>query len=130
MASITSQPNGRRLIQFVARDGGRPTLRLGKMPLRQAEAIKLRVEELLNADVTGTPPSRETAQWLATVNGSLRDKLAAVGLAEPISRTTLGAFIDDYAVTRKDVKGSTQLVYQRVRKHLVDFFGEDKPLHK
>ena len=47
MASIARDKNGRRRILFVAPDGKRPTIRLGKVSQRTAEAIKYRVEQLL-----------------------------------------------------------------------------------
>ncbi len=44
MASIAREKNGNRRILFVAPDGKRPTIRLGKVSLRAAEAVKFRVE--------------------------------------------------------------------------------------
>ncbi len=46
MASITNDANGRRRIQFVAGDGARKAIRLGKVSQRQAEAFKVRLEAL------------------------------------------------------------------------------------
>ncbi|MHC4563837.1 MAG: hypothetical protein ACYS8X_13845 [Planctomycetota bacterium] len=46
MASVISDPSGRKRIQFVAGDGTRKTIRLGKATVRQAEAIKVKVEQL------------------------------------------------------------------------------------
>jgi hypothetical protein len=45
MASIARDKNGSRRILFVAQDGKRPTIRLGKVSQRSAEALKRRVEE-------------------------------------------------------------------------------------
>ena len=39
MASISKEPNGRRTIQFVAGDGKRRSIRLGKVSQREAEEI-------------------------------------------------------------------------------------------
>ena len=49
MASIAREKNGNRRILFVAPDGKRPTIRLGKVSQRAAEGIKYRVEQLLEA---------------------------------------------------------------------------------
>ena len=49
MASIARDKNGTRRILFVAPDGKRPTIRLGKVSQRTAEGIKYRVEQLLEA---------------------------------------------------------------------------------
>jgi hypothetical protein len=94
MASIIKQGE-RRLIQFVAASGARKTIRLGKVSQRQAEAVQLRVEDLLASTITGACPSRETSQWLTTIDDVLRDKLAAVGLIKARSRAMLGPFIED-----------------------------------
>ena len=45
MASINNEPNGRRTIQFVGADGKRRSIRLGKVSRRQAESVKVKVEE-------------------------------------------------------------------------------------
>lgn len=53
MASIARDKNGCRRILFVAPDGRRPTIRLGKVSQRAAESVKFRVEQLLAAKLTG-----------------------------------------------------------------------------
>ena len=47
MASIAKDKNGTRRILFVAPDGRRLTIRLGKVSQRAAESVKYRVEQLL-----------------------------------------------------------------------------------
>ncbi|HUT45260.1 MAG TPA: hypothetical protein VMX36_03205 [Sedimentisphaerales bacterium] len=49
MASVIRDPNSRKRIQFVAGDGSRKTIRLGKATMRQAEAIKPKIEQLVLA---------------------------------------------------------------------------------
>jgi hypothetical protein len=49
MATIGSDPNGRKRILFVAGDGTRKTIRLGKASMRQAETFKVKVEDLVGA---------------------------------------------------------------------------------
>jgi hypothetical protein len=53
MASVANDPGGRRRILFVAPDGSRKTLRLGKVAQRAAEGVALRVEHLLQAKLIG-----------------------------------------------------------------------------
>ena len=60
---------------------------------RHAEAVKLRIEDLAGAKLSGSTPSDETSRWLASINDSLRDKLAAVGLAERRESAVLGEFV-------------------------------------
>jgi integrase len=131
MASVISDPNGRKRIQFVAGDGSRRTIRLGKATSRQAEAVKVKVEQLVLAatGVTGVVDD-ETANWLTGLDDSIYNKLAGVGLVSPRESARLGVFIDGYISERSDVKVSTAIVYGQVRKYLVDYFGTDKLLRE
>lgn len=128
MASIANDPNGRRRVLFVAPDGGRKTLRLGKTDRKSAEAIARHVEALLSAKVGGQPVPRDTAAWLGGIGQPLRDKLAAVGLADAPTRAALGDFLRGYVLNRPDVKPATLEVWQQPCRNLTTFFGEDKPL--
>jgi hypothetical protein len=123
MASVISDPKGRKRIQFVAGDGSRKTLRLGKATQRQAEAIKPKIEQLVLAatGITGVIDD-ETAKWLTGLDEAMYDKLAAVGLVAPRTSTTLGAFIDTYVRERTDVKSGTRTVYRHTRRNLTAFF--------
>jgi integrase len=124
--SISNDPNGRRRIQFIDNNGNRKTIHLGKVPRRYAESVK--VEDLVHATTTGHAPSDETSRWLTILEAGLYDKLARVGLAKRRDSATLAGFIDGYIKQRSDVKPSTQLVYQRVRRYLVEHFGEGKSM--
>ncbi|MHC4519041.1 MAG: tyrosine-type recombinase/integrase, partial [Planctomycetota bacterium] len=64
MASIGKDKGGRKRILFVAEDGSRKTIRLGKASMRQAEAFKVKVEALVAARLTGNIDP-ETARWIA-----------------------------------------------------------------
>ena len=129
MASVThDKKTGRRTIQFVGADGKRRSIRLGKVNKRQAEAVKVKVEDLAASAITNHPAGDETSRWVATLDDELRDKLAAVGLLEPTARVTLKAFIDDYIQGRTDIKVRTRLVMQHTRRNMVDFFGPGKPI--
>ncbi len=84
MASINSDPNERRTIQFVASDGSCKTIRLGNATARQAENVKGHVEKLAQAIATGDPVADETAKWAAEkIGDKLHARLAAVGLVKP-----------------------------------------------
>ena len=128
MASISNDPNGRRRILFNGADGKRRAVRLGKVSLRFAESVKVKIEDLVSATITGHAPADETSRWLVDLDSQLHDKISAVGLARRRARATLAAFIDTYVGSRTDVKASTRLVFARVRRHMIDFFGADKPL--
>ena len=128
MASVNNESNGRKTIQFVGGDGKRRSIRLGKVSKRHAESVKLKVEDLAASALTGHAPSDETSRWVASLDQTMNDKLVAVGLAQRRARATLAAFIDDYITSRRDVKESTRTVLRRVRRYLVEYFGERKPL--
>ena len=130
MASIITQANGTRMIQFTPPGTRkRETIRLGRMNLRQVEAIKVRVEHLVHAAIGRNPPDEETARWVASLDDWLAEKLGAVGLVPKRASTTLAAFLDDYIVQRTaDTKPTTRQVYGHTRRLLVEFFGADKPL--
>src|SRR3954469_20127362 len=86
VASIADDPNGRRRILFVAPDGSRKTIRLGKLDRKSTEGICRHVEALLGVKLGGQPLPRDTAAWLGGVGAALRDRLAAVGLVDAPSR--------------------------------------------
>jgi len=71
MASLANDPNGRRRILFVDTEGNRKTIRLGKMSKRQAETVKLRIEDLAASKLSGGTPSDETARWLSSIDSVL-----------------------------------------------------------
>ena len=133
MASISTQPGGRRTIQFVGGDEKRRSLRLGKVSQRMAESVKTRVEQLNAAKITGHAPDEETSRWLASRDQTMLDKLAAVGLIapcvpKPAATLTLAAFIDQYIATKPEMKPNTAKNYQATRRVLIAFFGEAKLL--
>ncbi|MEM6855661.1 MAG: tyrosine-type recombinase/integrase, partial [Planctomycetota bacterium] len=128
MASLTSDPNGHRRIQFTDPHGKRRTLRLGKTSKKHAEAVRVKVESLLAAQLAGQPNEAETARWLAALGDDLHARLARAGLIATRSAARLGAFIDGYIRRRVDVKPSTRVTYGRARRYLVGYFGESRDL--
>lgn len=130
MASISREPNGRRTLQFVGVDGKRRSIRLGKVSQKQADAFKFRVERLVAAAITGHAIDDDTSRWLASVEDSIAEKLAKVGLAPKRATALLAGFVDQYIAGRCDVKPSTLTSYGHTRRNLVEFFGERKPLRE
>ena len=131
MASISRQPNGRRTIQFIAPDGKRRSVRLGKVTQRIAETVKLRVELLVAAKLAGHAIDDETARWLAGLDATMTDKLAAVGLVpkrEPASITTIAGFLAEYVSRRTDVKPATKEVWRQTERNLKECYGASRDL--
>ncbi len=128
MASITREANGRRLIQFVAGDGKRKSIRMGKVTQRLAEEVKVKVEALNAAAISGHAVDDEVARWLAKLDHVMAEKLAGVGLVPRREVATLGTFINRYIDGRHGSKPRTIDLLREVEKKLNDFFGPDKPM--
>ena len=128
MASLANDPGGRRRILFADTDGNRKAIRLGKMSKRQAEAVKLRIEDLAASKLSGGTPSDETARWLAAIDSILHDKLSAVGLVEPRERIvcpTLREFTEGVRDAKANLKPNTLRNYDQTIRRMVGYFGED-----
>ena len=128
MASISKQPNGRRTIQFVAPNGKRKSIRLGKTSQRDAEAIKTTIEALVASAASGFAWDNETARWVAGIEDVLAGKLARAGLIPKRQAAVLSDFLDSYFAKRADVKDATRTNWGHTRPNRFDFFGRDKPL--
>ncbi len=140
MASLVAKPGGRWAVQFTlfAGDTRRKTVHLGAMSRPQAMAVQERIEALVQAIRSDSPPDRSTAQWAADLDNAMYAKLARAGLlvpragmaAEP-STPLLGPFLDSYVASRgADTKPSTRIVYGHTRRCLVEFFGATRPLDR
>ncbi|MBX9625597.1 MAG: site-specific integrase [Gemmataceae bacterium] len=101
MASLSTDAAGNRTVQFVAGDGRRRSVRLGKVSKRVAEGVKLRVEALNTASVSRLSLDGETAARVAGIGGDLAAKLAAVGLIPARASRTLTEFLAGYVEGRR-----------------------------
>jgi len=128
MASITRHKNGHRSIQFIAPGGKRKTIRIGKTPQKIAEGMRVKVEALLAAAVTGQPIDLDTARWLERLDQCLLKKLAATGLVADREAARLGAFTEKYIGGRTDIKERTRDRLRNARRHLIEYFGEERRL--
>ena len=131
MASISrDKTTGRRTIQFMDGDK-RKSIRLGKVTAKQAESAKRFVEDLVGCKATGSPPKATTAEWIATVPGTIRSRLERVGLIERQERQecpTLADWVRIYIAGRSDVKPNTRRNLAQAEKSLIGFFGRAKQL--
>jgi integrase len=130
MASISSSPDGRRTIQFVASDGKRRSLRLGKMPMKAAEEVCRYVEHLVAAVNSGIRLDEKTAQWLASTGDAMHAKLTAAELALPRKNATatMGQYLEAYRRDREDVSKGTSTNYVIVANRLLQFFPAERTL--
>ncbi len=129
MATLyTVKRTGARSIQFADAEGVRRTITLGTISEKQALGLKLLVEDLINAKASGGSPKPLTQRRLGELSLKLRNRIAAVGLCEPVDTAKLGEFIQNYRDGREDVSKATQNTYKRAEKHLLAFFGSQRSL--
>src|SRR5262245_10677683 len=129
MASVSTDKNGNRTVQFKGIDGKRRSIRLGTLPGSDVGDIREKVALLETYAKNERSPDRATVSWLGRIDDSIYDKLAAGGLAEarpstkPVKakRESLGPFLNSYIAKRSDVKRGTALVYGHTRRCLVDY---------
>lgn len=104
-------------------------MRVGKVSMKTAEAIRVRVECLVSSKITGHALDDVTAHWLTSLDKVMINKLTKAGLIKARESATLGELIDGFIKLRTgDVKPRTVAKYKVVKKHLTDHFGKDKPL--
>ncbi len=90
MASVVNDPDGRKRIQFFGRDGRRQTVRLGVMTKKAAQGVCLRIEHLLQTQMSGQVLDPETGRWVSDLGDVLAERLAAVGLIPARESSRLG----------------------------------------
>lgn len=135
MASISTDAQGRRTIQFIhPADRKRRSIRLGKTTERDAERIRVRVEELVNAALFHQPLHNDTADWLASIGAALAAKLANAGLAAPRTAvkapaSSLADYVANYRAHRTDVSVGTSTNYQIVGARLLAFLKPERMIH-
>ena len=127
MASMTTDGNGNVAVYVRLRDGRRKPVRLGKMAKRKAEQVAAHVGELEAAARAGLEPVPATRAWLAEVEGVLRERLVACGLAEPLEAkqaATLGGLVAEW-MAQKAVNKAPNTVRRlgQSRRNLLLFFG-------
>lgn len=130
MASISTHKDGTRRLFFTDKRGERHAIHLGRMPKKQAEAIKRRVEQLIYHSVTGQPWDAELSTWVESIGESLADKFATHGLMQPRETRKLGDFLESLLEGRKayGLKPSTILNYRQVVNDLNDRIGKERHL--
>lgn len=129
MASLTKD---NRLL-FKAPDGKRKTIRLGKLPKKQAQGIQRHLERLIACQIDGSAPPDETSRWLSGVSDTLHKRLEAAGLVAPkvdLSAMLLGSLIETYKGRSSwaALKPSTRQNQTASLGYLAKHFGKDRPI--
>src|SRR5437763_1442843 len=127
MATIGNDPNGRKRILFVAGDGTRKTIRLGKMDRKNAERFLGRVEKIIGASISGGALDDETSRWLAERDDVTYSRLAAVGLVKERVKAvhTVGELTEKY-FAGLTAKPATRTFYGHTRRNLETHFGKSR----
>jgi integrase len=132
MASISSDSNGNRTIQFIAGDRRRRSIRLGKLDMKTTRDVKRRIEELNAAKISNQPLSRDLAEWLNDIEPSFNQRLVAVELVsrreEAARNVPLGEFLNDFLAKREGAKESTLSAIRVAINRMNAYFGEDAPI--
>ena len=125
MASLSRNPDGNILVQFVGTDGKRRSLRVGKLNDRNAARLQDRIEALVISMKMGTPLDDHTQQWLVTIADTpLAKQLERAGLIKKQLKLTLEAFIDEYmAFKEQKLKATTLITLKQTRRRITKFLG-------
>lgn len=128
MASVIQDPGGGKRIQWCVGKGQRRTLRLGNVSKRQADAVRVRIEQVLASRSTGVLDA-EAAHWLENLDDVMHEKLARLGLVNrrEVQKPSLGALLDAYFKTL-NVKPGTRRTYEQTRTSLEGYFGASRTL--
>ena len=127
MASISTEPNGRRRINWNDTVGKQKVVRLGEVDAKTAVGVKLHVERLIVAVASNQPVAVDTAHWLTRIDDTLHARIARAGLTAPraaAAKLTLEKLVDDFSARRTDVKPQTKAVWRQARNHLIGCFGD------
>jgi len=129
MASVTRDGDKGFRIRFYDGNGDRKQIRLAGINQATAEQIGRHVD-ILNAAKMAAEPLRErqTILWLQKISQNIHDKLAAVGLVETRSSSTLSEFMAEYMTDGKTSDGrpaakNTLKKWKQAQQVLDEFFG-------
>ena len=111
MASVSRDSNGTKRVCFTDGTGKRHVLRLGRVNVRQAEEVRVRVEALLAARMYRRSPDVELLGWLNGLDDRVHRRFANKGLVPHRERTagpTLEGLIERF-LEASTVKPATGL---------------------
>lgn len=127
MASLISDPNGRKRISFI-QDGKRNTIYLGQASKADANQWLAHIEHLIAASRHGGAIPAPTAAWIAERPADEHEKLARFELVAPRESFELSRWLDSYLRGRTDLKPKSLRKLEETQGKLVEFFGASCPL--
>ena len=132
MASISKDNGGTKRIVYYNADRKQVSIRLGKVPMKMAETIKVHVENLLSAQAMKVSVGSETAGWLQEIPDELYTKFVQKGFVPPRKIVgTLGEVIPKVVKEKSiDAKQTTIEVYKQSERSLYRYFGKDRKVNQ
>ena len=128
MASVCNDKNGTRRVTFMDGPGKHRSLRLGRVSRRQAESVRMRVEQLLRDRSLGLPHDAATIQWIKDLPEATRRRLESLQLiATGSASITLDELIRRFLEART-VKSGTMATYRQCTDSLILHFGASTPI--
>ena len=121
--------NGRYRIVWRNSQGGRCHVNLGKSNQKTVRHFQVRLNELIEHHLTGTPLPPSITKWLDELNESIRNRLMELGLIEKLYGFTLIEWIESYNSSRTMPGDETRRKWANTCTRLIEMFGEDIPLN-
>ena len=130
MASVSRDSNGTKRVCFTDGTGKRHVLRLGRVNVRQAEEVRVRVEALLAARMYRRSPDVELLGWLNGLDDRVHRRFANKGLVphrERAAGATLESLIKRF-LDASTVKPATLAAYKQTTDSLLEVLGRRTPV--
>jgi site-specific recombinase XerD len=128
MASVINDGKTKR-VQFTGADDKRQTIYLGGVSVRQANAVKEKVEKLVSASLTSHPPDEEVSRWIKGLEPKMSEKLVRVGLLKSTESVQLGAWLERY-IANLNLKPKSIKKYQASKDKLIGHFKATTDIRK
>lgn len=124
MSSIVTSSTGLRRIEIFV-DGQRRRIRLGRMPAKAVNALRVRLDDLATAKSLHRRDA-EAEKWCDSLDVKLRGKLMDAGLLSRRDEETLVGLVKRFFASRSHVKPATVAADKQATDSLVKFFGGSK----
>ena len=119
--------NGRYRIVWRNKQGGRCYITLGKSNQKSVRHFQVRLNELIEHSLTGTPLTSSLTEWLDDLTDSIRTRLVELKLIEAIHGYTLSQWIEFYNNSRTMPCDETRRKWANTCDRLTKMFGADIP---
>ena len=132
MASLCKEKNGNFRVQFIAIDGKRKSISIGKQGDRKAARFRDKIEALLSALKTDCVLDDDIQDWLIRIADTpLSEKLQSVGLVKKQLKLSLDALLGEYLGFKKQTNNpKTILTLDQTIRRLTEFFCNKKNIFR